>query len=407
MLPRVRIIFENGALKQLAASENGVLGIVATGAAVVDMFALNIPYKITKFSDLEDDLGITELNNPGIYKVVKDFYDEVKSMQDIDATEENTTLWIMGVADTISLANMADIDNVAYGKAMIQAAKGALRGIILKRTPAPGYTPTVTDGLDSDVFTAIDNAHELCEWATNTMNAPLFAVIEGRSFNDDADDLLDLTTKKCNRVAVLIGDTEPGANAAVGLLAGRIACSGVQRNVGRVRTGKLNISAAYVGSIDVSLADSAGIHDKGYITLREHVGRDGYFFTDDLLATDSDDDYNTLMKRRTIDKACRIAYNTLLNELLDDIPVTDAGTLTPTYAKSVETLVVNDIVSNMTNNGELGNDPADQDDKGVKCTIDYTQNVVTTGKWNVVLKVKPRGCNKYIDVQLGFQAVTV
>ncbi len=406
MLPRVRIIFENGALKQLIASQDGVLGIVATGAAVVDFFALNTPYKITKFSDLEDDLGITELNNPGIYKAVKEFYDEVKSMQDIDASEVNVPLWLMGVADTISLTNMADITQTNYGKALIQGANGVLRGIIFKRTPANGYTPVVTDGLDADVFTAIAKAQELCEWATNTLKAPLFALIEGRSFTDDADDLIDLTTLESNRVGVLIGDTESGANAAVGLLAGRIACNKVSRNIGAVKDGKLSISSGYVGTIDASLAEVSDIHDKGYITLRTHVGRDGYFFTDDPLATLPTDDYKSLTARRTIDKAYRIAYDTLLDELLADVSITDLGAIAPSYAKSIETTVENAIISAMTNNNELGNDPANQNDKGVQCNINVSQNIVSTGILIVIIKIKPKGYSKYIDVKLGFKAIT-
>lgn len=406
MLPRVRILFENGALGQLVASQDGVLGLVATGTAVVDTFALNTPYEISKFADLED-LGITEANNPGIYKVVKEFYDEVKLLKNIDASDENTKLWLMGVADTVTLTNMADITQTTLGKALIQGAKGVLRGIIFKRTPAQGYTPTVTDGLDADVFTAVDKAQALCEWATNTLKAPLFALIEGRSFSGDADDLLDLKTKLSNRVAILIGDTEIGANACVGILAGRIAHNKVCRNIGAVKDGKLSLTTGYVGALDASLADVADIHDKGYITLRTHIGRPGYFFTDDPLAAASTDDYHNLTHRRTIDKAYRIAYDTLLDELLGDVPVTDSGTVAPTYAKSVEMKVENAIISQMTNNDELGNDPANQDDRGVQCYISVTQNIVSTGILAVTLKIKPKGYAKYIDVQLGFQAVTV
>ena len=97
----------------------------------------------------------------------------------------------------------------------------------------------------------------------------------------------------------------------------------------------------------------------------------------------------------------------MLDELLGDVPVTDSGTVAPTYAKSVEMKVENAIISQMTNNDELGNDPANQDDRGVQCYISVTQNIVSTGILAVTLKIKPKGYAKYIDVQLGFQAVTV
>jgi hypothetical protein len=396
MLPRVRILFSNGALALPSLKDDGVLGILTTGAPVAGTFVLSTPYKLTKYDDLLINLGITDVNNPGICKLIKEFYDQ--------QTTEGTEVWLMGVADTVSLADMADITET-YGKAFIQGAK-KLRGLIFSRTPAIGYTPTVTAGIDADSYTALTNAQALCEWATDTYKSPMFAIIEGRSYTGVAASLTDLRTLSNNRAGIFIGDTVSGAGSCIGVLAGRIAAGGVQRNVGRVRSGKLNISAGFIGTTDVSLADVTGVHDKGFIALRNHIGRDGYFFTDDPLATSLTDDYNSIMRRRVVDKAYRIAYNTLQDELLDDIPVTNAGTLTPTYAKSVETLVVNDIVSRMTNNGELGNDPSDQDDKGVKCFVDYTQNIVSTGAWNVVLKIKPKGCNKYIDVLLGFLAIS-
>ena len=68
--------------------------------------------------------------------------------------------------------------------------------------------------------------------------------------------------------------------------------------------------------------------------------------------------------------------------------------------KSLETTVESAIVSGMV--GELGTDPDDQTDKGVKCYIDPDQVVVATSKVNVQLRVKPFGYLKYIDVYLGF-----
>ena len=56
----------------------------------------------------------------------------------------------------------------------------------------------------------------------------------------------------------------------------------------------------------------------------------------------------------------------------------------------------------MTAEGNLGVDVTDSGDTGVKCFIDYAQKVVSTGKIDISLKVKPYGYAKYIDVKLGF-----
>ena len=57
----------------------------------------------------------------------------------------------------------------------------------------------------------------------------------------------------------------------------------------------------------------------------------------------------------------------------------------------------------MTANGNLGNDPADPDDTGVECSINYEQNILATSLIAAGLRVKPNGYAKYIDVNLGFK----
>jgi hypothetical protein len=209
-----------------------------------------------------------------------------------------------------------------------------------------------------------------------------------------------------NRVAVMIGDTVPGDGCAIGVLAGRLAKDPVHRNCGRVRSGALKPTVAYVGSTKVDTADITSLHDKGYITFRKHVGRAGYFFTDDPLATLPTDDYNGIAVRRVIDKAYRLAYGVMLDETLEEITVNDAGQVSISYAKSVENRVENAIVNSMTANGELGNDPDDQNDTAVECLVDTDQNVVSTGKLVVGLRIKPVGYAKYIEVELGFKTIT-
>ena len=143
------------------------------------------------------------------------------------------------------------------------------------------------------------------------------------------------------------------------------------------------------------------------MTLRTFVGRSGYFFSDDLLCTKVTDDYRSLTARRTIDKAYRIAYDTLLEELLDEIPVNTDGTMQVTQVKSWQGKVENAIALQMTANRELSADVTNPKDRGVECFIDASQNVVSTSKVIVRVRVRPFGYARYIDVYLGFKAITV
>ena len=399
MLPRVKIVFENGALGLVSPSPDGVLGVLCSGVVVSGKFALGTAYIITKFADLETNLGITTANNANIVKFFSDFY---------AMAPDGTEVWLMGFADTVTLTNMVDKDVSTNGKALLLAANGRLRGLIVCRTPAVGYTPTITAGLDADVAAAVVKAQVLAAYTADTLMAPIFVMLEGRSYSGVSTALTDMSLDTKNRVGIFIGDTvTSSANACMGLLAGRIASIPVQRNIGRVKDGSIASLTAYIYDKKVEQEDTTVIHDKGYITLRTFVGRSGYFFTDDHLCTLSTDDYHTLTARRTIDKAYRIAYDTLLGELLDEIPVNDDGTIAITKAKSIETKVENAIINSMTINGELGNDPGNQNDTGVSCFIDHTQNLVSTNQLDVVVKVKPFGYAKYIDVKLGFKTLTV
>jgi hypothetical protein len=398
MLPRVKIYFENGALGSVIPSPDGVLGLIITGVAVSGTFALGTAYVLRKFEDLETNLGITEANNANIVKVVGDFY---------DMAEEGTELWIQGCANTVTLEDMCDKDE-AHASNLIIASNGRVRGIIASRTPAGAYVPTVTHGIDADVEAALIKAQALGEWAAVTRFAPVFVMIEGRSFSGVASALTDLTLSDYNRVGVFIGDTVASSgNACMGILAGRIASIPVQRNLARVKDGALPVTSAYIHDKKVELADSESIHDKGYMTLRTFVGRNGYFFTDDYLATKVADDYRSLTARRTIDKAYRIAYDTMLEQLLDEIPVNDNGTMQLTMIKSWQGLVENAIALQMTANGELSADVTNPKDRGVECYIDPTQNIVSTSLINIKVRVRPFGYGRYIDVYLGFKTVTV
>ena len=57
----------------------------------------------------------------------------------------------------------------------------------------------------------------------------------------------------------------------------------------------------------------------------------------------------------------------------------------------------------MTAAGELS---ADTDGTGCKAYVDPTQNVLSTSKIELTLKVRPFGYARYVDVKLGFQVET-
>ena len=394
MLPRVKITFENGALGGVAPSEDGVCGLVAYATAVSTTFSLNHPCLITKLAGLEA-LGITSSAtgvNAQLYKTVKEFYSEAP---------DGTKLWLMGVASSTSIANLTDKANRLI-EPLLLASRGAINILMLKLSSAA--EPTMSGSIDGVVLTAVTNLQALSDDWTESHYAPFLCLVEALSYNGTAASLPDLTSRSDNRVAVVLGDSVSGSTgAAVGLVAGRLAAEPVQRSLGRVRSGAIAAETMYIGTLQAELGDPDVAHDLGYIVPRTFVGKSGYFWNDDRLATTESDDYAFITRRRTIDKAYRIAYKTLVEEIGENVPIDTEGKLAAYHCKGLETSVESAIVNSMTSEGNLGNDPDDASDLGVQCYIDTDQNILATSRIEIGLRVKPYGYSKYINVKLGFK----
>lgn len=388
MLPRIKIQFLNGQLGTVGESPDGLFALVCGAAAVTKMLELGKAYTLHSFDELAA-LGVTAENNPRLYKHVQDFYTEA---------EEGTKLVIYPVDKAKTFAELCDKDTGVI-KELIMAANGALRGIFVA---GDGREATVTtNGLDNDLFTALPKAQQLAEWATVSLYAPLFIILEGRGYKGGV--VKDLHKEVYNRVGVLIGDTvKASEGAAVGLMAGRLATLPVQRNIARVKNGALKPIAMFLGEKPVEENASAvsDLYDAGYITPRKYVGKAGYFFTDDRLACEQTDDYAHITARRTIDKAYRIAYTALLDLMMDELAVNDDGTLRHGIIMAWQQMMENAVNRAMTAAGELS---ADENGTGCKAYIDPKQDVLSTSKIELVLKVHPFGYARYVDVKLGFQ----
>lgn len=394
-LPRVKIQFLNGQLGTVGESPDGLMALICGASVVSGKLELNTVYPVTSMDDLAA-LGVTEANNATLYKQVKEFYDEAES---------GTKLILYPVSANTKATLLCDYTNMVEGFArdLITRQNGALRGIGVAGINT-GSTSVSNDGLDSDVFTALPKAQQLAEWATSELYAPLFLVLEGRNY-DASKELKDLTGEKYNRVAVVISDTvSDSKGACVGTLLGRIASIPVQRNIGRVKNGSLFPLEMYVGTkkIEESGSTISAIFEKGYIVPRKHVGRTGYYFSDDQMACDPTDDYAHLTNRRVIDKAYRICYDTMLDELLDEIDLNEDGTMQHAVVKSWQQTLENAINRKMTANGEL----SATDGEGCKVYINEKQNVVSTSRIELNLKVRPHGYARYIDVNIGFLVTT-
>ncbi len=395
-LPIVKITFAEGNLGKVGDSPDGLVALMVASAAVGNTYELGKPYSIRSVADLKA-LKVAEDNNATLLKHVREHYAEAG---------EGSELIIYGVDKGKTMVELAtkgaSEDEAGELRKLITLCKGRLRtvGIALDAQDEPD----ATEGIVADVLSAIPKAQETAVYATDVLYAPLFVILEGRGFKRQG--LKDLSELGCNRVGVFVGDTRAeGKGAAIGLLTGRIAKSAIQRNVGRVRDGKIAADAIYLSGqpIEQQTGAVADLYTKGYICPRQYVGRAGFYFCDDRLATSESDDYAHVTARRTIDKAYRIAYDTLLSFLLDELELEADGTLHPATIRSWEQEITSAVDRAMTAKGELSADES----TGSACRFAILPtNVLATSEVRAKLSVRPFGYARYIDVELGFTAVT-
>lgn len=403
MLPRVEVVQTNNNLGRVAASEDGIAGLIVSGVAVVGKFSLGDV--IGPFSSIEDvkavgiDRAYDIANNSNAYLHASDFYEEAG---------KGSKLYMMVLSNTISMAQMCDKAN-AYARKLIEATNGKCKLIGITRVPDGSYTPNYVDQFDDDIWDAVANAQELRDEQFNVPNQRISQfLIEGRDWQGNVVNTKDLSTLRANRVSVVMGqnaevaaDVDYAFNtvyASVGLALGRLAAVPVQRCIGRVKNDRIKTItlAGYsnAGSFD-SLTDTQRdtLNDKNYIFLRRFNNKVGFYWNDDRTCTVMTDDYCYIGRGRAIDKACMLAIAVLTEYLNDDIDVEqDTGKMQVSVIKSIEANVETHIRLNMPD--EIS---------GVDAYIDPAQDVISTDEIKVELNIVPKAYAKKITVTVGYR----
>ena len=397
MKPKISIAFNNGVIGAVTPLDTGCFGIIASAVAVINGFQLNTAYQIKSMKDVANLKLTDSIDNHRLFKALSEFYAEAGS---------GTEVWIYGMAKTTKVSDwFTPVAGVAPVENLLNSANGKIRGLFTVNSST--VVPVIANGMDADVLITAGKAQTLFESYIADKYAPFFTVLEAYAFSGVKEDLPVLLESAFNTVGILIGDTETlsgvtsSKGAAIGVLAGRLAAYPAKVNAGKVLNGALAAPKLYIKDTPIENFDAEALYDKGFITFTTHQSRAGYFVMDDPLACPIDDDYHYLARRRTINEAFRFSYDAMLDFLLDEVPSNNNGTIIATYAKTIESAVERKISTNMGD--DLSRDISDPNDTGVKCFVDPAQNIVTTSKMEVVVKIRPFGYNRWIDVTLGFE----
>lgn len=381
---KVNITLTNGTLGGVAATNDGVAGLVCTGTG--DGVTVNTPLTVYSLDDAIAQ-GITEADEPFAYKHISEFYSEAP---------EGSELWVMTVADTVLLANMTTLAYANGIKKLVDASGQRIALAACARNPPEDYTPSgAAQFLDSDSIAAVSPA-QLLVVAYQEKYTPLRVLIEGRVVAVANVTIYAPNTAAANGAAMVIGGSESGPGASVGLALGRAAKNAVQRNIGAVEDGPVGLTGtAYIGTKTVDELFNSGqldtLEDAGYMMLFKYAQKAGYYWNDDHMLAPDSDDYHSLANGRVIDKAIKLTYATYINSINTDILIDAAGKIDAGVAKSLEGKIENAVNTAMA--GEIS---------AFDAFIDVNQNVLSTEEVAVVLKITPKGYLKSIDVKLGF-----
>lgn len=388
----VQITLANGQLGRTIQTRDGIVGMVLTGETEsrVGGYTELTPILVTSMGDVTG-AGISEALNPFAMKQLKEFYDQAGS---------GAQLYLMLAPPTMTVKDMADNTNPDSAKALLDYAQGKIKVLGLlsddAAIAAAGGTITVTNGLNADVYVAATKMKVMAQ-AYFADEKPFRCIIGGTSYNEVPADLTDQATAgNNNRVGILIGDTITGASACLGLALGVVASVPVQRKISRVKTGALTNTAAYIGATTVEATGAGPIAvmaGKGYMTFITYPNVSGYFFSGDPMLVATTDDYSMLSRGRVIDKAHALAYATFVQEVDDEALVNEDGTLDAGFCKWLSQQIVNQVNNTMTAQKEIS---------GVSCYIDPSQNILSSNRLNVVLKIVPVGYATEIEINLGF-----
>jgi hypothetical protein len=259
-------------------------------------------------------------------------------------------------------------------------------------------------------LTAIDLACKVSDTAHKNISA-LYA--GDLSLVTDISTLTDLSTLTANKASAVISQDGGAAGAyqyaifgksitTIGATLGALALSKVSESIAWIQ--KYNISNGTECEIlafangelysDPRVTDSllASLDAYRYVFLRKFTGIQGSYFNQGHTAISISSDYAYLENNRTIDKAIRGVYASLLPQLNSPLQLNADGTLSANTIAYLETQARPNL-DQMVRAGELS---------AFGIVIDPSQNIQTTSTLFITVKLISQGVARQIQIPIGF-----
>lgn len=409
-LPGVQVFIQGGGLGRRNPSGDDCAAAIFNGPSPgsAPLLQLGTTYLLKSPADAEVlgiDAAYDTANDVLVFHHISEFF----------RMNPNGSLWIMLVAQSVTLTQMADKAN-AYAYKLINdshevSGETPARRLGIFRCPATGYSPTTTDGMDADVFTAVAKAKELMT-QLDSEKAWLGSIgIEGRAFTGTATNADSLRALEKGGVYVVIG--QDGDIAAIDALHASYAALGTF--LGTRSRAKVNESTAWPEKFNLqdegltkfidlrlssnlsigsySVTDQTTLHDKGYIFAKRHRGLAGAYWSSNPSCDLESSDFAYITDREVMAKAARLVYAALLPKVESPVTVDAAtGKLDPGFVTYLERLGQS-ALAEMESAVEVS---------GKDVYIDPNQNIISTGVLAVKFTIVPTGTARQIEAYIGF-----
>lgn len=403
-MPTPNVIVQRGTnqLGAIAPSLDGVSMIVVTAPAgyttTGNKFKSLAEAELAGFTEAQDNTL-----NCLVWEHIKDFFNYANG----------TELHVILFADTVTVTNIFTTANAANNtlKARLLSEGGKVRLLAVATNPTTETAPTA--GVSADILSAIPLAQAFAD-AEFAAFRPIDILLEGRFFlgsaagvstastdlrtTNTAPSVSVMVSRDEARKTVLVADGNSGANnyAEIGVILGLVAAIPVADNIGEVANRKLLTTKGELsnGSEFASTTDENTAHDRGYIFYRQHTGKDGFFFVNDLTCAPITNPYSRIAYSRTINKACRLARTAYLNFLLGKVAINPDGTLSAIVTKTYEATMQQEIEREMLSVGEISS---------ANVYVNPNQNVLATGRIDVLVSIVPVGYAEQIAVVVQFE----
>ena len=303
----------------------------------------------------------------------------------------------VGLFDYPSTWDFAEI------KTMQDFANGKIRQVAVytKWRTFSSYGTQDIQAIDAQIKNYCDGEH-----------APLSALYTAKMLDiTDLTDLPDLQTYTANKCSVVISQDVKGQGgflyqtsnmsiSTIGATLGAVALATVSQDI--AWKAKFNMSnGAECDTVGFANGQSFNevstnlvslLNDRKYIFMVKNVGSSGSYHNDSHTAINSASDYAYIENNRTIDKAIRGAYSSLLPEIASPIQLNTDGTMSDiTIAHLTSVCAPN--LDQMVRDGDLSN---------YSVTINPAQDVLSTSKVIISIALLPKGVARYIQVNIGF-----